>query len=91
MKFRLTDYPKNGKVILSFLRRNGEKESSIVRVRNDVGFGFIQTDKPIYTPRESVKIRMMRLNNELMPIKEPVKLEIMVRFKSAKSNSIKLY
>uniref|UniRef100_A0A8C8RER3 Complement C5 n=1 Tax=Pelusios castaneus TaxID=367368 RepID=A0A8C8RER3_9SAUR len=31
------------------------------------GFLFIQTDKPVYTPDQSVKVRVYSLNEELMP------------------------
>ncbi|XP_063000913.1 complement C5 [Elgaria multicarinata webbii] len=40
------------------------------------GFLFIQTDKPIYTPDQSVKIRVYSLNEELRPARRSVTLTI---------------
>ncbi|XP_004615689.2 complement C5 [Sorex araneus] len=41
--------------------------SKKIPVAYDNGFLFIQTDKPIYTPQQSVKIRVYSLNDELKP------------------------
>ncbi|XP_041756480.2 complement C5 [Coregonus clupeaformis] len=38
------------------------------------GFLFIQTDKPIYTPEQSVKVRVFSLNEDLQPALRPVTL-----------------
>uniref|UniRef100_A0AAX7TRP4 Complement component 5 n=1 Tax=Astatotilapia calliptera TaxID=8154 RepID=A0AAX7TRP4_ASTCA len=38
------------------------------------GFLFIQTDKPLYTPRQSVKVRAFSLNQELRPANRSVYL-----------------
>uniref|UniRef100_A0A8D2JAI9 Complement C5 n=1 Tax=Varanus komodoensis TaxID=61221 RepID=A0A8D2JAI9_VARKO len=40
------------------------------------GFLFIQTDKPIYTPDQSVKVRVYSLNEELRPARRSVTLTI---------------
>ncbi|XP_068929888.1 complement C5 [Petaurus breviceps papuanus] len=38
------------------------------------GFLFIQTDKPVYTPDQSVKIRVYSLNEELKPARREITL-----------------
>ncbi|XP_075041770.1 complement C5 [Mixophyes fleayi] len=38
------------------------------------GFLFIQTDKPVYTPDQSVKIRVYSMDEELRPARRPVTL-----------------
>ncbi|XP_061117126.1 complement C5 [Conger conger] len=43
-------------------------------VSRDNGFLFIQTDKPLYTPKQSVKVRVFSLNAELRPALRPVTL-----------------
>ncbi|XP_007900925.2 complement C5 [Callorhinchus milii] len=43
-----------------------------VPVSHQNGLLFIQTDKPVYTPDQSVKIRIYSLNEELKPAKRPV-------------------
>ncbi|XP_035236018.1 complement C5-like [Anguilla anguilla] len=43
-------------------------------VSRDNGFLFIQTDKPLYTPEQSVKVRVFSLNAELKPALRPVTL-----------------
>lgn len=58
------------------INENGDEQSSQVFLSTENGFGFIQTDKPIYTPKETVKIRMMRLDDNLRPISEAIKLQI---------------
>uniref|UniRef100_A0A8D0HHQ9 Complement C5 n=1 Tax=Sphenodon punctatus TaxID=8508 RepID=A0A8D0HHQ9_SPHPU len=45
-----------------------------IPVTYDNGFLFIQTDKPIYTPDQSVKIRVYSLNEELKPARRPTAL-----------------
>ncbi|XP_025028061.1 complement C5 [Python bivittatus] len=40
----------------------------------DNGFLFIQTDKPIYTPDQSVKVRVYSLNEELRPARRSIVL-----------------
>ncbi|KAM9858664.1 complement C5 [Aulostomus maculatus] len=43
-----------------------------VPVSRDNGFLFIQTDKPLYTPQQSVKVRAFSLNQELRPANRSV-------------------
>ncbi|XP_054582993.1 complement C5 isoform X2 [Eptesicus fuscus] len=40
----------------------------------DNGFLFIQTDKPVYTPEQSVKVRVYSLNDDLKPAKREIVL-----------------
>nr|XP_054365064.1 complement C5 [Mirounga angustirostris] len=43
--------------------------SKKVPITYDNGFLFIHTDKPIYTPQQSVKVRVYSLNDDLKPAK----------------------
>ncbi|XP_002916001.1 complement C5 [Ailuropoda melanoleuca] len=43
--------------------------SKKVPITYDNGFLFIHTDKPIYTPQQSVKVRVYSLNEDLKPAK----------------------
>uniref|UniRef100_T1IX39 NTR domain-containing protein n=1 Tax=Strigamia maritima TaxID=126957 RepID=T1IX39_STRMM len=52
-----------------------EKEI-ILPVRKYSGYAFLQTDKPLYTPKDIVKIRILNLNEKLIPNDKPVLLEI---------------
>ncbi|XP_016069153.1 PREDICTED: complement C5 [Miniopterus natalensis] len=44
-------------------------KSKKMPITNDNGFLFIQTDKPVYTPQQSVKVRVYSLNDDLKPAK----------------------
>ncbi|XP_033124915.1 complement C3-like [Anneissia japonica] len=46
----------------------------LVTTKNQVV--FIQTDKPIYTPNQEVKIRVISLNEELKPTERKVRLDV---------------
>ncbi|XP_043421161.1 complement C5 [Prionailurus bengalensis] len=43
--------------------------SKKVPITYDNGFLFIHTDKPVYTPQQSVKVRVYSLNDDLKPAK----------------------
>ncbi|XP_077161504.1 complement C5 [Paroedura picta] len=45
-----------------------------MHVTYDNGFLFIQTDKPVYTPDQSVKVRLYSLNEELRPARRSATL-----------------
>ncbi|XP_069743623.1 complement C5 [Narcine bancroftii] len=47
-------------------------QEETVPVSYNVGLLFIQTDKPVYTPDQSVKFRIYSLNEELKPAIRPV-------------------
>lgn len=50
-------------------------ETMILMERN-TGFVFVQTDKPIYTPHQEVKIRVITLDEERKPTAVPVTIEV---------------
>lgn len=58
------------------LGRDGDRISHKIALSYMNGLAFVQTDKPIYTPRDTVKIRMMRLDDKLKPKLEPLRLQI---------------
>ncbi|XP_062929523.1 complement C5 [Mobula hypostoma] len=47
-----------------------QEEEVLVSYKN--GLLFIQTDKPVYTPDQSVKLRIYSLNEELKPARRPI-------------------
>ncbi|XP_014346298.1 complement C5 [Latimeria chalumnae] len=49
-----------------------KEEKVLVSYQN--GFLFIQLDKPIYTPDQSVKVRVYSLNEDLKPARKPITL-----------------
>lgn len=53
-------------VILHVQSDSFQKHMSVPLSRNN-GFLVVQTDKPLYTPRQSVKVRAFSLNQELRP------------------------
>ncbi|KAM8940719.1 complement C5 [Lycaon pictus] len=55
-------------VYLEVVSRHFSK-SKKVPITYDNGFLFIHTDKPIYTPQQSVKVRVYSLNDDLKPAK----------------------
>lgn len=40
------------------------------------GITIVQSDKPIYTPKEEIKIRMLRLDKDFRPINDNLQLKI---------------
>jgi hypothetical protein len=70
--------PSLDKVLLTVISESGEKRESFIKLLPKSGYAFIQTDKPIYTPKESVRIRMIRLDEQLKPLNEKIKLRIKV-------------
>ncbi|RWS30025.1 complement component 3-1-like protein [Leptotrombidium deliense] len=71
----LKDAPMYGKAILMAMTSE-EERTSMVRVHSDYGFTFLQTDKPIYTPNEKVRIRCIRLDEHLKSVHDTLKLKI---------------
>ncbi|KAG8181180.1 hypothetical protein JTE90_010952 [Oedothorax gibbosus] len=47
-----------------------------IPVSNQAGYVFIQTDKPIYTPKQMANIRIIPLDEEGLPSDKPFKLQI---------------
>ena len=68
------------KVLLSVISGSKQKSESLIKLIPKSGYAFIQTDKPIYTPKENVLIRMLRLDDRLRPLNRKVKLRIKVGF-----------
>ncbi|XP_013420336.1 venom factor isoform X1 [Lingula anatina] len=48
-----------------------------VLVSPRTGYVFIQTDKPIYTPKQEVKMRVVYLNQDMKPTSDPIQIDIM--------------
>uniref|UniRef100_A0A4W4ERQ2 Complement C3a, tandem duplicate 4 n=1 Tax=Electrophorus electricus TaxID=8005 RepID=A0A4W4ERQ2_ELEEL len=59
----------------TFPERSVEK---MIMVSFQSGYIFLQTDKTIYTLDSTVKYRIFALNAEVMPVKQPVQVEIVV-------------
>ncbi|XP_064617744.1 LOW QUALITY PROTEIN: complement C3-like [Liolophura sinensis] len=53
------------------------KKESVLLVEPSSGHVFIQTDKPIYSPRQTVYIRVLPVDQQLMLTNIPVRLEIL--------------
>ncbi|KAF8771862.1 Complement C5 like protein [Argiope bruennichi] len=62
-------------VLLTVRSENFHKEIPIP-ITNEAGYVFIQTDKPIYKPRERASIRIISLNEDGLPSDKPFKLQI---------------
>ncbi|XP_071844929.1 complement C3-like isoform X2 [Apostichopus japonicus] len=54
----------------------GFSQDKRVLLSVDGGYVFIQTDKPIYSPANTVKIRIISLNQRLSPLQQQIKLNI---------------
>ncbi|KAL3229477.1 hypothetical protein MRX96_023570 [Rhipicephalus microplus] len=48
----------------------------ILPVKRSSGYLFLQSDKPIYTPRQTVNLRMIAVGEDLVPTAGEIKLEI---------------
>lgn len=59
---------QNPHVYLEVVSKHFSKSKKIP-ITYDNGFLFIHTDKPVYTPHQSVKVRVYSLNDDLMPAK----------------------
>lgn len=54
----------------------GTKIEYKIPVQKNVGYIFIQTDLPIYLPKQTVQIRIFRLNENMYPMNMSVKMVI---------------
>ncbi|XP_053551906.1 complement C5 [Bombina bombina] len=71
------DLPRDGgskKFVYLEARTGSFTQAEKVPVSYQNGFIFLQTDKPVYTPDQSVKIRVYSLDEELKPALRNVKL-----------------
>lgn len=77
LKFILTKFPTFGKLVISFTDHSTKKSKyNIVPVKRSNGITIVQTDKPIYTPKQEIKIRLLRLNKDYRPINDNLRLQI---------------
>ncbi|KAG7480443.1 hypothetical protein MATL_G00056120 [Megalops atlanticus] len=72
-----TDFPEEDSSVYLEARSSDFTTEEKILVSRDNGFLFIQTDKPLYTPEQSVKVRVFSLNSELKPARRPVTLTFM--------------
>ncbi|KPP62364.1 complement C5-like [Scleropages formosus] len=68
------DFPKEASYVYLEARSTNFTREEKVEVTRENGFLFIQTDKPLYNPEQSVKVRVFSLNEELRPALRPVTL-----------------
>lgn len=63
--------------MISFSDHSSKKtRHNIVPVSKLNGITIVQTDKPIYTPKQEIKIRMLRLDKDFRPINDNLRLKI---------------
>ncbi|XP_077987221.1 A.superbus venom factor 1-like [Glandiceps talaboti] len=53
------------------------REEKRILISYKSGYVFIQTDKPIYTPEQEVKMRVIPLNHRMRPTLDKIRLEIL--------------
>jgi CD109 antigen len=58
------------------VKGNGFEDKATVRVENSF-LVFLETDKPIYKPGQTIRMRIITLNPELRPVSELVTIEIL--------------
>ncbi|KAF8771863.1 A.superbus venom factor 1 like protein [Argiope bruennichi] len=68
--------PSPEKFVLLTVRSDNFHKEIQIPVTNKAGYVFIQTDKPIYTPKEMPHIRIIALNEDELPSEKPFKLQI---------------
>lgn len=54
--------------------RDAIKQTKPIRINKDFAITLIETDKAVYKPDQSVKIRILTINNNLEPLYEKVSL-----------------
>nr|BAR45609.1 complement component 3-2 [Scolopendra japonica] len=52
------------------------QKQAVIPVMKYSGYVFVQTDKPLYLPNQKVHIRVLRLDEKLLPKNDVVRLEI---------------
>ncbi|XP_062398250.1 complement C5 isoform X1 [Sardina pilchardus] len=68
------DLPADATHVYLHVVGSGINQHERIPVSRDNGFLFIQTDKPLYTPEQSVKVRVFSLSEELKPARRNVTL-----------------
>ncbi|PWA14829.1 hypothetical protein CCH79_00020215 [Gambusia affinis] len=73
-KVRLLPLPENKDLnhVILHVQSNGINRHLSIPVTRSNGFLFIQTDKPLYTPHQKVKVRAFSMNQELRPANRSV-------------------
>uniref|UniRef100_A0A3B3YPQ7 NTR domain-containing protein n=1 Tax=Poecilia mexicana TaxID=48701 RepID=A0A3B3YPQ7_9TELE len=73
-KVRLLPLPENKNLnhVILHVQSNGINRHLSIPVSRSNGFLFIQTDKPLYTPHQKVKVRAFSMNQELRPANRSV-------------------
>uniref|UniRef100_A0A3Q4I626 Complement C5-like n=1 Tax=Neolamprologus brichardi TaxID=32507 RepID=A0A3Q4I626_NEOBR len=72
------DLDKSADHVILHVQSDVINQHQSVPISRTNGFLFIQTDKPLYTPRQSVKVRAFSLNQELRPANRSVYLTFKV-------------
>lgn len=77
---RIAKYPKFGKVTVALVDSASGRlvRQSLVEMRQSNGVSLLQLDKPIYTPDQQVKMRMLRLDKHLKPFRDEFRIQIIV-------------
>ncbi|KAG7490391.1 complement C5 [Solea senegalensis] len=75
---------KKVRSVVLHVQTAGINQHVVVPLSRSNGFLFIQTDKPLYTPHQSVKVRAFSLNQELRPANRSVFL----KFKNPDSETV---
>ncbi|XP_055951845.1 complement C5-like [Argiope bruennichi] len=68
--------PSPRKYVLLTVRSETFHKEIPIPITNEAGYVFIQTDKPIYKPKERASIRIISLNEDGLPSDKPFKLQI---------------
>ncbi|KAL2091988.1 hypothetical protein ACEWY4_011786 [Coilia grayii] len=74
MRLFSKDFPSDATHVYLHAVSSGINSHERIPVSRDNGFLFIQTDKPLYTPEQSVKVRVYCLSEELSPARRKVTL-----------------
>ncbi|XP_067138118.1 complement C3-like, partial [Centruroides vittatus] len=83
IRFTANDLPnldlihaKNKAFVILIVKGNNFNEEFKLPVDYNAGFVFLQTDKPIYNPQQDVQIRVIPLNEKLLPKNTDVRIKI---------------
>ncbi|KAK6172405.1 hypothetical protein SNE40_016061 [Patella caerulea] len=77
-RIKSSDLPRTQSMVYFEVRDNmgGPKQSISIPVDRSSGHIMIQTDKPIYKPRETVKYRILAVNEDQSPATRSVRVDI---------------
>ncbi|XP_048100545.1 complement C5 [Alosa alosa] len=74
MRIVSKDFPSDVTHVYLHAVGSGINQHERMPISRDNGLLFIQTDKPLYTPEQSVKVRVFSLSEELKPARRKVTL-----------------